>query len=215
MKRLTLIAIIVVCLLIGVIIGWIGGLGVLNNLQGVGFVLAGLAFGLVLGFILDWLIEESYRRNRELEQQLLVTQQPATRVAPQSVPVSIPVVNSEGSEIASQALAETLRKREQEIAKLQAEIEETEQKADKVQDIYDAYIKTHPDDLTVIKGIGSVFQWKLRDIGINTFQQLAEADKDQIYRMLDVKNWQRVDIDAWMAQARDWASRDHDSQRKE
>ena len=78
---------------------------------------------------------------------------------------------------------------------------------DVLQNEFDAYQRTHPDDLTVIKGIGPVYQWKLRDAGFNTYKQLAGADPDQLRRMLDVKNWQRVNVEAWIAQARDWAQR--------
>jgi len=72
---------------------------------------------------------------------------------------------------------------------------------------FDTYQQTHPDDLTRIKGIGPVYQWKLRDAGFNTYQQLAHADPNQLRRMLDIKNWQRVNVEHWIEQARDWAQK--------
>jgi hypothetical protein len=42
---------------------------------------------------------------------------------------------------------------------------------------------------------------------VNTYAQLATADAAQVRRMLDIKDWQRVDIESWIEQARDWAQR--------
>ena len=53
-----------------------------------------------------------------------------------------------------------------------------------------------------------MYQWKLRDTGFNTYRQLATADPDQLRRMLDIKNWQRVNVESWIEQARDWAQRE-------
>ena len=68
-------------------------------------------------------------------------------------------------------------------------------------------IETQPDDLTVIKGIGKVYQQKLRDIGVVTLKQLAEADPERIHRMLDIKKWQAADVAYWIVQAADWVQR--------
>ena len=100
-----------------------------------------------------------------------------------------------------------MRKRDEELQELRDQLTESDTKLDALQDEFDTYQQTHPDDLTVIKGIGSVYQWKLRDAGFNTLRQLAAADPDQLRRMLDIKNWQRVDIESWIEQARDWAQR--------
>ena len=202
MKYWPLIAVIAVFLVLVVIFGFLVDL---NNSQGMAFVLAGLAFGLVLGFLLDWLLEEAYRRNRELERQIDTAQQLPERVSAMSLP-SINVY-SEGDQIASKTLADFLRQRDAEIHKRRAEVDRAEEKMTQLQINVDSYMKTHPDDLTVIKGIGSVYQWKVRDIGINTFQKLAATDKDKLARMHDSKNWHGVDREQWIAQARDWAQR--------
>ena len=83
----------------------------------------------------------------------------------------------------------------------------TDAQIDTLRHEFETYQRTHPDNLRVIKGIGPVYQWKLRDAGINTYKQLALADPDQIRRLLDVKKWQRVNTEAWVEQARDWAQR--------
>ncbi len=195
MKRLLpAIGISIVFLILGYVFG---ALGALNNLQGVGFVLAGLAMGLALGFILDWLIEEFYRRNKELERQLQEGQRTQT-VLPNTA------ISSESHPVVSATLTDLLRQKDDEINTLRLELSTTEEKATISQRNFDAYVKTHPDDLTIIKGIGPVFQRKLRNMGIDSFQQLANLDPKHLQRILDIKNWQRVDIEDWVAQAKDW-----------
>jgi predicted flap endonuclease-1-like 5' DNA nuclease len=205
MKFWHLLASIIVCLIIGFVLGSIIGL---NSLQGVAFVLAGLAFGLVLGFLLDWLLEEAYRRNRELERQVQTAQQRSLPQAQAVSPAPSVTPDSKDQESASQSLTDIIHRRDEEIKNLQLKIEQTEQEMEKLQESFDSYIKHHPDDMSVIKGIGSVYEWKLRDIGINTFQQLAEADEEKLRRMLDIEDWKRIDIKSWIDQARDWAQRE-------
>jgi predicted flap endonuclease-1-like 5' DNA nuclease len=113
-----------------------------------------------------------------------------------------------GQDTASQTLADFLRQRDEELHEMREQLEASDGRLDTLQDEFDAYQRTHPDDLTVIKGIGPVYQWKLRDAGFSTLKQLSTADPDQLRRMLDVKNWQRVDVESWIEQARDWAQRE-------
>jgi len=62
--------------------------------------------GAVIGFVVEWLIDLGYRRNRELQQQMVNS----TRgVAPQSV-----IVTGEGQDT-SEALAQFLRQRDEEL----------------------------------------------------------------------------------------------------
>jgi predicted flap endonuclease-1-like 5' DNA nuclease len=58
-------------------------------------------------------------------------------------------------------------------------------------------------DLTAIRGIGQVYQSKLRDAGVTTYRQLAEADPGELRRLLDLQVWQRADVDSWIQQAGD------------
>ncbi|MDX1521933.1 MAG: helix-hairpin-helix domain-containing protein, partial [Anaerolineae bacterium] len=68
-------------------------------------------------------------------------------------------------------------------------------------------IEAQPDDLTVIKGIGQVYQQKLRNIGIIKLKQLADADPERLKRMLEIKSWQATDVASWVLQAADWVQR--------
>jgi predicted flap endonuclease-1-like 5' DNA nuclease len=191
------LALIALGLVIGFIVTWAFNVGATTGLfVGVLLVVAGA----VIGFVVEWLIDEAYRKNRELQRQL------GGRT---DVTLALGAREGEQSDYAaSQTLADFLRQRDEELRELREDLAAADGKLDTLQDEFDAYQKTHPDDLTVIKGVGSVYQWKLRDAGFSTLKQLSTADPDQLRRMLDVKNWQRVDVESWIEQARDWAQRE-------
>jgi predicted flap endonuclease-1-like 5' DNA nuclease len=192
---------VVIVLIVGLVLGSIiaGYFGAsttaMNLFVGVLLVLAGA----VVGFVVEWIIDEAYRRNRELRRLLGQRSDSALVVGAN--------VGGDRGDGDSETLADFLRQREQELQELRDELAAHDSQMDALRSEFDAYQRTHPDDLTVIKGIGPVYQWKLRDAGFNTYQQLASADPDQLRRMLDIKNWQRVNVEAWIEQARDWAKR--------
>lgn len=190
------IALLVLGLAIGFILMSFFNLGTSISLF-VGVLL--VAAGAIVGFVVEWLIDEAYRKNRELRQQM------GTRTGV-ALGLATDLGGHEGDS-ASETLADFLRKRDEELQKLRDQLTGADSRLDSLQDNFDAYQRTHPDDLTVVKGIGAVYQWKLRDAGFNTYKQLAEANPDQLRRMLDVKNWQRVNVESWIEQARDWAQR--------
>ena len=185
------LALVVLGLAVGFVIAWALGMGASMGLA-IGLLL--VVAGAVVGFVTEWLIDEAYRKNRELRRQLSERATSALTVGQSDAP-------------ASETMADFLRWRDEELRDLRERLSATDTQMDALRQEFDAYQKTHPDDLTVIKGIGPVYQWKLRDAGFNTHKQLAAADPDQLRRMLDVKNWQRVNVEAWISQARDWAQR--------
>lgn len=190
-------ALILLGLAIGFVVAWAFGAGTsLSLLTGLLLVVTGA----IIGFVVEWFIDEAYRRNRELQRQL--SQQ-------ESGPARIVVTDSSAQNDAatSQALADFLHQREEEVRQLRQQIAATDAQMNALREKFEAYQRTHPDDLTVIKGIGPVFQRKLRDIGFNSFEQLVKADPDRLRRMLDIKSWQRADVEFWIEQARDWVER--------
>ncbi len=60
---------------------------------------------------------------------------------------------------------------------------------------------TNSDDLTVIRGIGPVFQTRLNELGIHSYRQLAEADPER----LEADGIHGADIADWVSQARQLA----------
>jgi predicted flap endonuclease-1-like 5' DNA nuclease len=195
------VVLIILGMVIGLAVAWIAGtLGlearVLDNLVIGVFLLVG---GFFCGFIIEWIIDEAYRKNRELRQQMgqgVFTAKMAA--AP---------VGEERSDTSSTTLAGFLRQRDDQVHELRDQVASMDSQIDHLRAEFDVYRRTHPDDLTVVKGIGPVYQWKLRDAGVHTYKDLAESDAAQLQRMLDIKSWQRVNIQSWIAQARDWAEK--------
>jgi predicted flap endonuclease-1-like 5' DNA nuclease len=188
---------VILGLAIGFIITWAFGVGVSITLF-VGVLL--VVSGAIVGFVVEWLIDEAYRKNRELRRQL---------GQPGSTALALAAgVGGQGSNVTSETLADFLHRRDEEVRELREQLTTMDAHLDGLHDEFENYQRTHPDDLTVIKGVGPVYQWKLRDAGVNTYQQLATSDAGQLRRMLDIKDWQRVNVESWVEQARDWAQRE-------
>jgi predicted flap endonuclease-1-like 5' DNA nuclease len=211
-------ALVVLGLVIGFVITWALGETTLPNLAaGIPLFIAGA----VIGFIAEWFMDESYRKNRDLQRLLrereVALAAPVIQVAASdrlslpeqsaSAPTQHPLGVEGGHETGAEALASFLRQRDEDLREVRQQLAATTAQIDSLRIEFETYQRTHPDNLTAIKGIGPVYQWKLRDAGFNTFKQLATANPDQLRRMLDVKKWQRVNFESWIEQARDWAQR--------
>jgi predicted flap endonuclease-1-like 5' DNA nuclease len=61
------------------------------------------------------------------------------------------------------------------------------------------------DDLEQIDGIGPVYEQRLFAAGIDTYGQLAAATPEQLAHILDVMNWQKLNLVDWIEQARQFA----------
>ncbi len=214
------LALLLLGLAIGFVVAWAVGVfsaGVSTGLF-IGLVL--IIVGAIVGFISEWLIDEAYRKNRELQRQLRETAPASPPIIQIAMPDRLPLAESDGGAVAyrlspgeqgrnsaADALTDFLRQRDEELREIRRQMTSTDTEMEALRKEFDSYQRSHPDNLTVIKGIGPVYQWKLRDVGINTYKQLASADPDQVRRLLDIKKWQRVNIEAWIEQARDWAQR--------
>ncbi len=69
------------------------------------------------------------------------------------------------------------------------------------------YIKaaTRRDPLREISGIGPAFEERLYAAGITRFSQLAEVGKSRLREIVQAEEWESIDPDAWVAEARDRA----------
>jgi predicted flap endonuclease-1-like 5' DNA nuclease len=102
----------------------------------------------------------------------------------------------------AQILSGYLEQRGAEIQELQAKVEARQAQLDALQARFDEYVQTHPDELADIKGIGRIYQWKLRDGGINSYEQLAQTTPERIREILDVPAWRKVEPESWIEQAK-------------
>lgn len=160
-----------------------------------------LIIGFIIGWLVEWIIDNQYRRMRELQAALKQREESSTvelRAVPQAVT---------GEEEFARTFREFLAEREEEVRSLRTELKEQETRYEELEARFEAYMATHPDDLTAIKGIGRIYQWKLRDGGISTYQQLAAATPERIREILDVPAWRKVNPESWIEQARALAKR--------
>jgi predicted flap endonuclease-1-like 5' DNA nuclease len=175
------------------VVGFLGGLlvaGVGTTLGGVALLsLPVLIVGFLVGWLVEWIIDSQYNRAREVQRQ----EQAAH--APQADPS--PDVN----ELAG-AFNEVLEERERQIQDLRTQLKSQESRYFHLKVTFDEYVATHPDDLTVIKGIGGTYQRKLRDAGFRTYARLAQADAQQLRKVLGIGSGQTTNPQAWIDQAK-------------
>jgi predicted flap endonuclease-1-like 5' DNA nuclease len=175
------------------IVGFLGGLlvaGVGTTLPSVALLsLPVLMVGFLIGWLVEWIIDNQNSRVREIQRQGQVAQ--TSNAAP----------SSDVSELAG-AFNEVLEDRERQIHDLRTQLKAQEARYFHLKVTFDEYVATHPDDLTVIKGIGGTYQRKLREAGYRTYARLAQADAQQLRRALGVSSGQTTDPQEWIDQAK-------------
>ena len=58
------------------------------------------------------------------------------------------------------------------------------------------------DDLTKIHGVGKVFQGKFYDAGYTTWESVSKLSDAEIRRVIQPKDWQKIETDVWIEEAR-------------
>ncbi|HID61146.1 MAG TPA: hypothetical protein EYP49_00140 [Anaerolineae bacterium] len=158
---------------------------------------------LLVGFLIGWLAEWALDLLRWRARARWAGFDVEARIGEEKVVQFGPGEGGDSARI----IAGYLEKRDAEIHELQARVEAKEAQLDALQARFDEYVQTHPDDLTAIKGIGRIYQWKLRDGGINSYAQLAQMTPERIREILDVPAWRKIEPDSWIEQARALARR--------
>ncbi len=178
-------------LVVGFLIGWLVG-GTTTDLSSVALLaLPVLVVGFLVGWLVEWYLDNQSRAQRE---GLFAAGSDGT--------------SSDHISELTQTLREVLSEREDEVEGLRTLLEKQESQYGLLRDSFDRYTETHPDDLTVIKGIGRIYQWKLRDAGYSTYTQLAQADTQHLRDVLDIEPWQKTDPQSWIEQAQVLTRRD-------
>lgn len=71
--------------------------------------------------------------------------------------------------------------------------------------------ESSPDDLTKIEGIGPKVAKVLSEAGINTFEALARADRENVQETLNAAGFQMMNPEGWIEQAKLAAKGDWDA----
>ncbi|RME43367.1 MAG: hypothetical protein D6796_13205 [Caldilineae bacterium] len=59
------------------------------------------------------------------------------------------------------------------------------------------------DRLEDISGIGPAFARRLHEAGVHTFAELARLTPRQVRDIIQPQNWQKIEPDIWIAQAKE------------
>jgi len=92
--------------------------------------------------------------------------------------------------------------RQAEAGKLTAENQKLSEQLTRLQTKFTRYQTSHPDDLSLIEGIGARTQIELRRGGIGSYAALAATTPEQLQRLLNPPQWRSLDFAKWIAQAR-------------
>ena len=182
--------------------------------------------GFIGGWVVEWLIDVFYFRPNRSESTVV---QPASGTASASVAQGIaePVKAKPRSTAESEELA-SLRSRVAELTKIAAKVPGLESqiaasskdlesrssslKAAEIElarlrgELGKRALSSAKEPLEKITGIGKVFESKLWDAGIHTFAQLAETPVETIRGIIKPENWQAIDPDLWIREAKEFAA---------
>lgn len=73
---------------------------------------------------------------------------------------------------------------------------------DKMEDVQTKLSYSGKNQLQLIRGIGPTYARRLNEFGIRTFAELAECEADQVAKIIKKKEWQAVDIQDWLDEAK-------------
>lgn len=203
-----------------IVVGFVTGLLVgafVSGLNGFAFLaLPVLVVGFLAGWLAEWYLDA---RQREAETNQAAPPETASREAASreaasrgialregAIPKAEPheaeaVPNSQIAELTN-LVKDALADRQKDIDDLLDRLTQKDAQIDQVQAEFARYASKHPDDLTAIKGIGRVYQARLRDAGVNTFAELAASTPERLRTLLQTRPWQKVNPESWIEQAK-------------
>ncbi len=139
-------------------------------------VVTGIIIGLIIGWVVEWIIDWLFWRRRN---------------ATDDAETSRMQTELFDSNATIKQLQERLSDADITIASLRQELAELSNK-----------LSNKKDRLELVKGIGAVFAKKLNDAGITSFAQLAEQTPEKVLEIIQPQEWQKIEADAWIAQAK-------------
>lgn len=156
----------------------------------------GLIVGLIVGWVIEWIIDWLFwrRGDQQLAEKL-------AKVEAENRRLEAKIAEDEEN-------LKKLETIERDIAACQEQLKDAELTIDQLRDELNKQASPVPqkvERLERIRGIGAVFARRLREAGINTFAQLAELTPDQIEEIVQVEEWQKIEPEQWIAEAKEFA----------
>lgn len=148
-----------------------------------------------------------------LEQQLLVSEAALTALEDEKDTAVAQLQQAELTNAEQSAKIVALQQhldRAQTVQKQLAVTEEKLQTADthlqklqtKMEDVQTKMSYSGKNQLQLIRGIGPTYARRLNEFGIQTFADLAECGVDQVAKIIKMKQWQAVNIQDWLDEAK-------------
>ncbi len=158
----------------------------------------GLVIGLIIGWVIEWVIDLLFWRRDD-----------------QRLRVELAEAESKIRNLETQLDEHQMRQRqmlsaENDLRLCQDELSDAEQTIDQLRAELNnlaGKVSTDKDHLERVKGIGVVFARRLNEAGIQTFEQLAAQTPGRIREIINPEEWQKVDPESWIAQAKELAQR--------
>ena len=160
-------------------------------------ILVSLVVGFLGGWLLEYYLDLKYWEIRARKQGFAVSEGTITSTVAERFDTNI-----KANERLTATLREFLNKREAEFNTVRQELERQKVQYDDLGRQFEQYMATHPDDLTAIRGIGRIYQWKLRDAGISSYEQLTNTTPERLREILEVPAWRKFEPESWIEQAK-------------
>ena len=156
----------------------------------------GLVIGLIVGWVIEWVIDLLFWRRDD-----------------QRMRVELAEAESKIRNLETQLDEHQMRQRqmlsaENDLRLCQDELSDAEQTIDQLRAEINSLagkVSTDTDYLERVKGIGVVFARRLNEAGIQTFEQLAAQTPGRIREIINPEEWQKIDPESWIAQAKEFA----------
>lgn len=144
----------------------------------------GLIIGLILGWVIEWVIDWLFWRREE-------GAAPAPAAASRTVDLDL-----QGKLAALEAEKASLAARLQEALNREPQVI--------VQEVVKE-VMIERDRLQKIHGIGDVFTRRFNDAGVYTFAHLAALTPERAREIIKPEEWQAIEPEQWIAEARQFA----------
>jgi len=158
-------------------------------------------------------LEQTQGRVADLEQRALVAETQLAAVETEKDNAQAQVQQTELVNVEQNAEIATLQQKLQEAKAVQQQLLVAEEKLqtadahiqklqDTMEDVQTKMNYSGKSELQLIRGIGPTYARRLNEFGIQSFADLADCNPEQVASIIKKKNWQAVDIQNWLDEAK-------------
>ncbi len=158
-------------------------------------------------------LEQTQSQVADLEQKALAAEAHVATVEAEKDKAQVQLEQAELVNAEQNAQIAALEKKIQEAEAVQQQLAVAEEKLqtadahiqklqDTMEDVQTKLNYSGKSELQIIRGIGPTYARRLNEFGIRSFADLADCDPEQVASIIKKKNWQAVDIQNWLDEAK-------------